>query len=641
MNPKNCLKLFVFFWTICLVIFYGLEPSRAYADTNNIDRISGSDRYITANAISQKGWEQSDYVVLARGDDFADALCAGPLASKYNAPILMTQPAEISQSTLEEIKRLGAKHVIITGGTGAVSEGIEKTLKESGIKEITRLSGSNRYETSVKIARELSGTKAVLATGQNYPDALSISVVASKLGMPILLTNRNNLPDQVKEYISEQKITKTYVIGGEGAISSQIESAVPGAVRLEGVDRYETNINVMKNFETDFDFSHVYAAVGGGPKGNEFADALTGAVLAANTSSPLILVSKEVPQYTKSYLKTKMTSAARITGLGGEGVVSLNVLKIIAGQEETPDGMLEITPTSSVNGNTQTVTLTYTLASAMDNGTLEYVLPAQITAAPELDKIKIGSGGEDSLMAKQVLDEGRKLSISGITAAAGEKIVLTLANKTVPGVGNYAFRIFADADGEGDILPSSGTGKGAKTFISHATELAGISEKLISYNRPRTALEPKGFVIHSTASPGATAERIYGYFSSGDRQASSHYVADWTEIIRMIPESEVAWHAGPTANYRYLSIEMCEPKTKDPAQFQEVWNRTVLLVAEACVRYGWNTTDNVFSHYGISMMYHETDHTDPRGFLESYDKKWDDLLKAIDNKIAELKENIY
>ena len=380
--------------------------------------------------------------------------------------------------------------------------------------------------------------------------------------------------------------------------------------------------------------------MGGGPKGNEFADALTGAVLAANTSSPLILVSKSLPQDTSDYLKTKLTSSTKVTGLGGEGVVSTNILKNISVLGKTIDGMLEITPTSSTNGKTQSVVLTYTLAADMDNGTLVYTLPSQIPAVPEIDTIKMGNSETESLTAKQVSDYGRKISFAGITAKANEKIILTLTDKAVPGVGNYTFRIVADSDGDADDrVASPGEGNAAKTFISHTAELS-VGEQLISYNRPRTPVDLKGFVIHSTASPGSTAQRIYSYFNSGDRQASAHYVVDWTETIRMIPENEVAWHAGPTANHKYLSVEMCEPETKDPAQFQEVWNRTVLLVAEACVRYGWNTTDNVFSHYGISITYHETDHIDPRPFLEEYDKTWDDLLKAIDDKIAELRGTI-
>lgn len=159
-----------------------------------------------------------------------------------------------------------------------------------------------------------------------------------------------------------------------------------------------------------------------------------------------------------------------------------------------------------------------------------------------------------------------------------------------------------------------------------------ISEQLISYNRPGTPLTPQGFVIHCTDTPGATAQNEHDYFNSGDRQASAHYFVDASQIIRCIPENEIAWHAGPTANHKYLSVEMCEVEP-----FDEVWKRTVWLVADACVRYGWNTADNVFSHRGVSAMYHETNHTDPIAFLASHGKTWEDLLAAIDVELLNLK----
>ncbi|GAB6170531.1 peptidoglycan recognition family protein [Paradesulfitobacterium aromaticivorans] len=164
-----------------------------------------------------------------------------------------------------------------------------------------------------------------------------------------------------------------------------------------------------------------------------------------------------------------------------------------------------------------------------------------------------------------------------------------------------------------------------------------VQEQLIRYNRPGTSLYPQGFVIHSTATPGATAQNEHDYFNSGDRGASAHYFVDWETIIRCIPENEQAWHAGKTANSRFLSVEMCEPKGTDQAKFEQVWQRTVWLVADACVRYGWNTKDNVFSHRGISAMYGETDHTDPIGYLARYGRTWEQLLAAIDAEITRIR----
>src|SRR5699024_8467066 len=78
-----------------------------------IDRIAGDTRYDTAIEISQDGWEdgalEGEQVVLARGDDFSDALAGVPLAHALNSPILLipTDPIDrIDNLVAEEIERL-------------------------------------------------------------------------------------------------------------------------------------------------------------------------------------------------------------------------------------------------------------------------------------------------------------------------------------------------------------------------------------------------------------------------------------------------------------------------------------------------------------------------------------------------------
>lgn len=160
-----------------------------------------------------------------------------------------------------------------------------------------------------------------------------------------------------------------------------------------------------------------------------------------------------------------------------------------------------------------------------------------------------------------------------------------------------------------------------------------ISEQLLSYNRPGEPLKPEGVVVHSTANPGATAQAEYSYFNSGYRAASAHYVVDWVQIIRLIPENEVAWHAGPTANHRFLSVEMCEPFGLDADRFDETWKRAVWLVADMCVRYGW-TMANVLSHKEVSERWRETDHTDPIPYFSRYNREWGEFLMAVNNEIV-------
>lgn len=617
---------------ICL-FFLTIFSIPVYAGNSNIDRLEGIDRYHTAIAISQKGWKTSDYAILVRGDDFADGLCAVPLAAKYMAPILMTQPKELSPATLKELIRLGVKSLIITGGTEAVSENVEKTLQAAGITEIRRFAGQDRYETSVKIAQELSSLSAVLATGEDFPDALSISVPAAQLGMPILLTRHNTLPETVKKYLQTASVTQTYLIGGESVISRGVRDSVPSPHRLSGANRYHTNIAVIQHFEAGFNFEHLYVADGGGPRGNEFADALSGAVLAAKTDSPLILADNSLPKATGDYFLPKITIETQVTGLGGENAVPTSVLQSIPDLLVTAVGNLDITPTRSTVGKTATLTLTYILGENFSNGTLKFILPDSISAVKGQYLINTAFSYSDKILT----DSGRQVTVLGISAKAGGKITLTLIDKTIPQIGNYQFKVLADADGPASVrLQSNGTGKAAELLVVTSPQLASVHQQLIGKNRPYRSLEPRGFIIHSTATPGGTAQSIYNYFNSAYRSSSVHYVADWNEIIQLIPENEVAWHAGATANERYLSIEMCEPKGLNPQEFQKVWDRTVILVADACIRYGWNVQDNIFSHNTISNTYKETDHTDPIGFLAKYNRTWAQLLQAIDAKIQEI-----
>lgn len=317
-------KSLIWLLAICFLLTQVITvPIFAQTVGTETDRIFGADRYKTAVAVSQKGWISSDYAVLARGDNFADALCAGPLAQKYGGPILLTQPDQLNNDTLLELQRLGVKHLFIAGGLGAVSQDVEDALQVSGIATIERIYGDNRYETSVKIAEKIgNSSKAVLATGNDFPDALSISGIAAKSEMPILLTAKNSLPTSVKDYFHNNTVTQTYVVGGTGVISNDVADSVPGSFRLAGKDRYETNVVIMQQFAGELDFDTIYVAIG-----NEFADALTGAVLAAKNSSVLVLSHQQLPKVTENYLKTVQVEDVKVIALGGENVVPSVVIE--------------------------------------------------------------------------------------------------------------------------------------------------------------------------------------------------------------------------------------------------------------------------------------------------------------------------
>jgi putative cell wall-binding protein len=295
-------------------------------------RLWGQDRYETAVKVSQEGWTSgSDYAVIASGEGYADALCAAPLAKANNAPILLTQQNTISQDTINELKRLNVKHVYIVGGQGVVSSDVENAIKSQVTSDVERLGGQDRYETSVDVAEKLGTSgKIVLASGEGYADGLSAAPVAAIEGMPILLTEGNTLSQPTADYIkANSQITKTYVIGGTGSISNAVMDETPGAERLGGADRYDTNAAVINNFSSDFNFNNVYLALGNGPVGNEFADAISGSALAAKNKNPLIIVDKDLNSSTEALIKAKLGANSTLTVIGGTANLSDDLVNSI------------------------------------------------------------------------------------------------------------------------------------------------------------------------------------------------------------------------------------------------------------------------------------------------------------------------
>lgn len=297
---------------ICLAMLF--IPYKASAAPVSI-RIAGADRYETAVKVSQDSWPKSDYVVIASGENFPDALCAAPLAKKYNAPILLTTNAVLPVNVVQEIQRLGAKNVFIIGGTGVISSSAEALLSSLNIQS-TRIQGQDRYETSAKVA-QLIGTSngVVIASGENFPDALSIAPIAAAKQMPILLTDSKALTTNIKS-IALSSNGEKYVVGGKGVISDSEAASLGAYKRLSGINRYETNLAVINEFSSLINFSSIYLSTG-----NNFADALAGSAAAALTSSALVLTDG-TDTNTNSFLQSKYYNLSSVKVLGGTAVIS-------------------------------------------------------------------------------------------------------------------------------------------------------------------------------------------------------------------------------------------------------------------------------------------------------------------------------
>ncbi len=317
-SPKKC----AFVLIILLIILLAPCPDQAAALTVH-ERIAGPNRFLTAVEISKAGWSTADTVILARSDNFPDALAGAPLAYFHSAPILITYTASLHSAVEMEIQRLGADHIIILGGTGAISQTVENALIQKGLT-VERIGGKNRYETAALIAAKLpSSDHAVLAYGENFPDALAIGPYAARNGWPILLSRSTSLPAETATALVGK--THTLVVGGSSVLSDALLALLPGPRRIAGANRYETAAAI--NAEFDHERCRAYVATG-----QDFADALTGSALAAKQSAPMLLVRKTaVPAAVKSLIQYQVYPAFSI--LGGEGAVNSGIFPDLQGIE--------------------------------------------------------------------------------------------------------------------------------------------------------------------------------------------------------------------------------------------------------------------------------------------------------------------
>ncbi|WP_010676957.1 S8 family serine peptidase [Bacillus timonensis] len=296
---------------------YGLIQS------SSSDSIHGRSRYETSVRISKRGWnEGSDTVILGRGDIPIDTLTGSVLASKLNAPILLTKPTALPIEVLEEMERLSPKTIIIIGGEMAISKNIEEQLSSIGYS-VQRISGTSRYNTALRIANEIQGNGEIfLTTGENSPDPLSIAPYAGLMKAPILLTGKSSLPEEVRDYIQQHRIEKATIIGGKLSVSDDIEDelkelGIMQIERISGLNRYATSIAIVNKYHNILSGPIFIAS------GESFVDALPGAPLATKTNSPILLVHKDrVSNEIKDMLKGYQ-QMPHLSFLGGYSVISI------------------------------------------------------------------------------------------------------------------------------------------------------------------------------------------------------------------------------------------------------------------------------------------------------------------------------
>lgn len=298
----------------------------------DVDRVSGADRYATAVALTQEYFPTPaavPYLIVATGDNYPDALAAGPLGATIGGPLLLTATNSLSSAVAAEVARLHPAKILVLGGTGVVSAGVYSQL--AGIQsDIDRIQGVDRYETSRHIVEFgfPSADEVWIATGENFPDALSSGAVGAATGYPVVLVrgSASTVDVATLALLTTLGPARIKIAGGIGAVSagiqSQLASAFPAATvqRFSGANRYDTSLAINSQAYSFAD-TVLFAT------GTSFSDALAGAPIAGLSGSPLLVVPTTcVPSATRLEVDRLQTSTVRL--LGGTGALNASVFAL-------------------------------------------------------------------------------------------------------------------------------------------------------------------------------------------------------------------------------------------------------------------------------------------------------------------------
>ncbi|MBB1501344.1 cell wall-binding repeat-containing protein [Propioniciclava sp. MC1683] len=319
----------------------------------------GKDQWVQATVVKNTT-QRTMHIIVARDDEYTDALAATPLADVLNAPLLLNPKDKLDPRVETEIKRLASyaagrgEHVQVhlLGGTNALSHDVEnaidKAIDANNLnRTTTRHQGVDRYQTAVSLglvtvnyygieSRDKSwDVNVYLTTGKNFPDALAAGAAASANDGIVLLTNDEALDNRgftddfliglrtwVKDKAGQRvgwsfNTTENFAVGGQ-ATRAAAANDIRVAKSYDGRDRYETaTLLATDTFKAP--------GVAGNPSyfavapGTDYKYAVVASAYIANADGPLLLTKvNELVPTTKAYLQKNVENRDSIFVFGSE-----------------------------------------------------------------------------------------------------------------------------------------------------------------------------------------------------------------------------------------------------------------------------------------------------------------------------------
>jgi putative cell wall-binding protein len=226
-----------------------------------VHRISGPTRYDTMQAVDTQSGQTAGTAtvngitgptaILATGNNFPDALGAGPVAFADKLPIVLTNGTAATLST-QALAVITADHItnlIVVGGSAAINP-----TQYAGYNHVLE-AGSNRSATSAALASYAVANLGLANTGMDVangfdpsfnlpglpvgftPDALAGSVLAGSNKVPTLITDSPSAVGSACTFATSEAATLVSgnVFGGSAAVTDASISAIQACGRTAAV----------------------------------------------------------------------------------------------------------------------------------------------------------------------------------------------------------------------------------------------------------------------------------------------------------------------------------------------------------------------------------------------------------------------
>lgn len=235
-----------------------------------VTRYAGADRYETSLVVADQLLTDAggslDWAVMVSGRSWPDAVMASSLAGALNAPLLLTPPAELLDSTAKFLDRAGISRLLVVGSPDSpgVGPSVVSELSSTGYA-VERVTGSSRSATSIAAARRLGtirqarsdssaavgsmpglGATAIVASSDVFADALVAGSVSAHGEHPVLLNPPGRLDSGIAAYLTEAGVEHVVLMGGTAALKPAVQRELADlgleVTRLAGATRFETAV---------------------------------------------------------------------------------------------------------------------------------------------------------------------------------------------------------------------------------------------------------------------------------------------------------------------------------------------------------------------------------------------------------------